>query len=917
MTPPTSVADSLLVHATFVQRLARSLAGPDGDDLAQETFAAALRGRADGVGNPRGLLVTIARNLWRNRRRDDARRAARERDAGSDAVADAAPSVDVIVQREEVRQRVVAAVLALPERLRAVVLLRFFEGLDAAAIGRRLSLPPSTVRSQLQQALERLRRQLDAEHGDRAAWSAPLAALGRRAGGGGRSWWWWVRIAWPVRLGTGAIAAGLLAWLLSPLWTSAAAPLPPPVGTGMPLAAQRGDERAGTEVERQLLAAGTAEVAPVEDLGPEAFWGRVVVAATEAGVAGAEVTLLRRDADEMNCLDPSYCRAVETVDVVRTDGDGRFRFPVQRALQYRLVVRAAGFATTRLSHCTGGSEQIIRLDRGAVVEGHVLAADGAPMADVLVEARVRGTSGNDCESTRTASDGSFFLGALEARPTFVTAEPPGVLAPGWSLVHLMAGAVEHVELVARTGRAVRGVVRDAATRKPVAGAAVADGWHMDGAATTAADGSYRLMVGSDAVLHVRARGYAQLAWPVEASADGDTECDLELERGEMISGRIVDGDGQAISNGYVAAVADHFVRRNGYRDQFWHSGTVDSGGRFAVGGLAREAVAEAIVNGESVIVRRLLQWQLLVRAPGHGARVVRLPLRQLRPGDWDCGDIVLPVQALLEGRVVDAEGLPVAGARIDAKTIPDGFEELDGSRAGRAGPLWHLTQRTTTTAADGWFRLAGLSPGSCGLSVQPDGRNWTVDSGPHAVAAGAIVRVDDIVVDRGLGIRGRVVVPSAVHWPQSRMRIVAERPGGERNSVEVGAAGAFAIDRLEPGDYRLFAWDCPAGYALRPHAGVAAGTDDLELRLVAAEPIVGRVVDGAGQPVARAWVCFWREGIDTAENAATAADGSFALSVAPGEVGAVQAIDRNDRGRQVRIERVAAGTRDLVLTLPD
>jgi len=41
--PFDSVADSLLVHASFVQRLARSLAGQGGDDLAQDTWTAALQ----------------------------------------------------------------------------------------------------------------------------------------------------------------------------------------------------------------------------------------------------------------------------------------------------------------------------------------------------------------------------------------------------------------------------------------------------------------------------------------------------------------------------------------------------------------------------------------------------------------------------------------------------------------------------------------------------------------------------------------------------------------------------------------------------------------------------------------------------------------------------------------------------------
>src|SRR5262245_28897408 len=109
MTSHDSVAESLLVHATFVQRLTRALAGADGDDLAQDTWAAALQAGNGTVHSARRWLATIARNLARNLARSEGRRRRRETHAVGEG--QAMPSVADIVAREEVRRHVVGAVV--------------------------------------------------------------------------------------------------------------------------------------------------------------------------------------------------------------------------------------------------------------------------------------------------------------------------------------------------------------------------------------------------------------------------------------------------------------------------------------------------------------------------------------------------------------------------------------------------------------------------------------------------------------------------------------------------------------------------------------------------------------------------------------------------------------------------------------
>jgi RNA polymerase sigma factor (sigma-70 family) len=55
-----------------------------------------------------------------------------------------------------------AAVNALPDEVRTVVVLRFFAGLDATEIGSALGIPSGTVRSRLHRALLQLRQRLTA-----------------------------------------------------------------------------------------------------------------------------------------------------------------------------------------------------------------------------------------------------------------------------------------------------------------------------------------------------------------------------------------------------------------------------------------------------------------------------------------------------------------------------------------------------------------------------------------------------------------------------------------------------------------------------------------------------------------------------------------------------------------------------------
>lgn len=206
--------DRLLDHADFLRRLAHHLAGPHaGDDLLQDTWLASQRRAPAHTADVRGWFATVMTNLWRNRARDEGRRRGHEAAVHR---GETAASAAHIAACEEVRRRVVAAVLQLPDDLREVVLLRYYEGLDSRAIGARLGLSSSAIRTRLQAALQRLRERLDDEHGGvRAAWAGPLAFWrGSKMAAVATS------VRWPMRAAfafAGACAATWLCWtVLSP-----------------------------------------------------------------------------------------------------------------------------------------------------------------------------------------------------------------------------------------------------------------------------------------------------------------------------------------------------------------------------------------------------------------------------------------------------------------------------------------------------------------------------------------------------------------------------------------------------------------------------------------------------------------------------------------------------------------------------
>lgn len=171
----TSSAAQLLEHRDFVRAVAFAILrdAHDADDVAQEAMTRALARDPGPVESMRAWLAVVVRNLAFNLRRERTRRANRERIA---APVESVDRVD-LTARMESRQRVVAAVLALDEPYRSVVLAHYDDGASIASIARQRGVPESTVRSLLFRGRERLRAKLEREFGGSHALGVALAPL--------------------------------------------------------------------------------------------------------------------------------------------------------------------------------------------------------------------------------------------------------------------------------------------------------------------------------------------------------------------------------------------------------------------------------------------------------------------------------------------------------------------------------------------------------------------------------------------------------------------------------------------------------------------------------------------------------------------------------------------------------------------
>lgn len=155
------------------------IVGPREDvrDISQEAFLKAYRALGSFKREARfsSWLYQIALNACRDRMRRRKGRTLVSLDEveGRRERLDHGPSAFDLVESRDVSRRVAAAVAALSEEQREVVVLKEYQGLTFAEIADVLQVPLSTVKTRLYRALGELRERLEDERGAALGVAAP------------------------------------------------------------------------------------------------------------------------------------------------------------------------------------------------------------------------------------------------------------------------------------------------------------------------------------------------------------------------------------------------------------------------------------------------------------------------------------------------------------------------------------------------------------------------------------------------------------------------------------------------------------------------------------------------------------------------------------------------------------------------
>jgi RNA polymerase sigma-70 factor (ECF subfamily) len=568
--PPEAVR----AHGAALRALARALLGDSAaaDDAVQDTWVRYLERPPSAGAGVGGWLATVLRNLVSNRRREEARRSERERVAARSEHVDAHD----LSEREEALRVVVEAVLTLEPQYRAVVMLRWFDGLAPREVAAQLGLAPSVVHTRLARAHAQLRAKLEREHGSRRAHAFLFGLAGLRVAP--RPWTWTVGagvalMTSKLLVGSSVAVAVLAAWL----WFGARTPA---------------DEALAT-AQRDVTTASVAQTAPHDDAAvdaPERSAIPELVAPTATEDARAawdaprfEYTLEVRVVD---ALDSPFGRqtlyaapaGVTLNDVGATDETGRALLRwrgFQPAMELDLALdpsrdvrRIRVEAGEQLAHLRSHERAPMRMSSVQVSTKFTLSVPGsAPSVKVLSElplAALGEWSGATAERD------------AEGRLLFV--EPALVRAPATQVESLvldedvrLAQAALKVEGRAlslgerRTnseGATIEGVLRDA-EQKPVVGATVyawREGARRQGARTNA-DGAFAIdrLAAGDWQVFAGGGDHGRAQALLSVGASGAVVWNAQLERGLELRAKLLDANKAPLA-GWTIEAHDEDVR---------------------------------------------------------------------------------------------------------------------------------------------------------------------------------------------------------------------------------------------------------------------------------------------------------------------------------------------------------------------
>lgn len=613
---------------------------------------------------------------------------------------------------------------------------------------------------------------------------------------------------------------------------------------------------------------------------------------------GATVTLYRA-----TTAWPEWQRERLARALVGADGAFRFRATVAHGLL--VGVEHPQHAELLVDAALGGPPLDLRLAPGFPLAGVVRTESGAPLANARVA--VESVVGDDRRArvAVTTSAGAFTFANLAAGPARVVVRHPS-WQPSASPV-VVLGEQQRVELrVARPALApLRGVVVSVETRAPVADATVellatsAQLGLADPHATrTAADGGFTIAGLPRSVMRLVVRhpafGAVVRAVPVGVA---EAPIDVELPRRTAVAGEL------DAARGNGAATAGATLRLRDLAGQVGFT-TVAPDGTFRFGGDWSPGPAELRVVGGGFMFSR-------VAAPVVETRLDEAATTEL-------GYTVAPPFGV-RGRVVDERGAPIAGASVSRTATANGRVRMVGAAAaqfditgfGRGVAQLLAGDRdepVAVTGADGAFAIPGV--GTFGVAVRAPGRaTVAVDAtceGPLARAEPMTIALPPAASLRGQALRAGL--------PFAGAQVLAYRGDDPVASALTDADGAWSIDGVPPGEYRLRARN-PAQATpgeFRVASARPGGGAPVVLQLAPPRLVRGQVVARGGQPLPGVAVSLRR---GAGASVVTGGDGAFAIE-APERAGELQIAQPDRAGVTFAPIPAGGGLARIVLDAP-
>ena len=783
MSPFSRDPEELLSHRDYVRGLARSLVVDEAraDDVVQQAWIAALADGPRESSSLRAWLGAVVRNLVWKSRREERRRRSREQQA---ARAGWLPSTAEVVEREAARRAVTDAVFALREPFRTTLILRHLQGLPQREIARRMSVPVETVHSRLRTGVGRLRKRLDAEYGDRRAWSLLMVPVAVPSAAQGLT-----PIAASLLAGV-AIVSAKAKLLLSGLAIAAIALLFQLAGPGsgpvqqspaQPATAaaepptSHGDPASSREPSREALAAeppGPEVPATSDPIAEDPTRGDLELTITHAedGSPAASVGV------KVYCwaeADPYF-----NLRYGRTDERGVAL--IEGILAGTVTAEADRGGDVRADVVAGEiSSAAIEISRGALVNGIVVDASGAPVAGADVFLTSQGLNSDGFIVARSAGDGRFSVRSV-GRMHYIGARAAGYAPSQLPLVMGGEGTERDVTLTLdRRGGSLAGRVLGP-DGKPLRGALVVvdpevrDVVRLDDG-TQALDAiELRTHTGDDGTFHfdsvrsgsrrigVRRPDLAPWRSTVDVYEGVTARVEARLMPGAALVGTVTRQGGEPAARVRVEA-----RQEDGFDEAYART---DEQGAFRLEGLPAGTVSVHATSDR------------------HGEFEEELVLVAGQETRWD---VQLSLGHTLVGRLVDEADRPLANHWIRAEVdYRHSKEHFDGDAKTGADGRFEVTN-----CPDAILRVKAFTPGAWMYpaltveDVRPGGDELLLRLESDALPTAAILGV--VVDPSGTPISGAKVTPS--------------RSGANTSPILMTDAdtGTFSVEPLPPGRYRI------------------------------------------------------------------------------------------------------------------